>query len=73
MKPFESVLESAMSEEYKRAYEKSGKAIRKFHDVQKAYRAREIGDEEFLAARRAYDAAMVEYDIAYAEEQEREC
>lgn len=59
-----------MSEEYRIAYERSGEAIRKFRVAQQAYRAREIGDREFLAARRAYDAAMAGFDAAYAREQE---
>lgn len=57
-----------MSNEYKAAYEKSGEAIRAFKVAQVAYRTRQIGDAEFLAARKAYDAAMAEYDAAYAKE-----
>lgn len=60
------------SAEYQRAYEKSARAIREFNEAKRAYRAREIGDTEFLRARAAYDRAMAEYDAAYAAEQERE-
>ena len=41
-------------------------ASRTFAEAQKKYRAREIGDGEFLAARAAYKAAEVEFDKAYA-------
>lgn len=57
------------SPEYQRAYEESGKAIRRFHEAQRAYRAREIGDREFLQERDLYNRAMAEYDAAYAKEQ----
>lgn len=59
------------SAEYQRAYEKSALAIREFKEAQQLYRARRIGNAEFLRARAAYDKAMAEYDAAYAAEQER--
>ena len=57
-----------MSEEYKAAYEKSGVAIREFTKAQEAYRARQIGDAEFLTAKAAYLLEMVQYDEAYNKE-----
>jgi hypothetical protein len=49
--------------------EKSNAAIRKFRNIQEAYRNQTIGDEEFLAGRRDYDAAMADFDKAMRKEQ----
>lgn len=54
-----------MNNTYEAAMEKSGAAIRAFKAVQEAYRARKIGDAEYLAGRKAYESAMAEYDIAF--------
>lgn len=56
------------SAEYTAAYDKSALAIKAFNEITKAYRARLIGDNEFINARKIYDAAMAEYDLAYAKE-----
>jgi hypothetical protein len=57
-----------MSNEYKAAYEKSGEAIKVFAAAQEAYRIAgyKVGTDAFLAARKVYDAAMAEFDAAYA-------
>jgi len=52
---------------YDAAMEKSGAAIRAFTAVQADYRAQRIGDDEYMAGRRIYEAAMREYDEAYAQ------
>ena len=54
---------------YEKALEESRQASNDFAEVQRAYRAQEIGDEEFLAGREVYDAAMAKFDEAYASEQ----
>jgi site-specific DNA-cytosine methylase len=54
---------------YEKALEESRQASRDFAEVQRAYRAKEIGDEEFIAGRKVYDAAMAKFDEAYANEQ----
>jgi hypothetical protein len=36
--------------------------------VRTAYRALKVGDAEFLAAKKEYDAAAKAYDTAYAKE-----
>ena len=54
---------------YEKALEESRQASRDFAEVQRAYRAQEIGDEEFLAGREIYDAAMAKFDEAYTNEQ----
>jgi hypothetical protein len=60
--------EAAPSAEYQVALEKSRRAGEAFRKVQEAYRKKEIGDDDFLAGRRVYDAAMEEYDRAYRKE-----
>jgi hypothetical protein len=59
----------AFSAEYLAALEAHNVACRSFSKIQKAYRAREIGDQEFIAGRKAYDAATAIYDAAFAKEQ----
>lgn len=54
---------------YEKALEESRQASRDFAEVQRAYRAQEIGDEEFLAGRKVYDAAMAKFDEAFTNEQ----
>lgn len=57
-----------MSKEYAAALEAHDAAFHKFDAVRKAYRAREVGDAEFLAAKAEYDAATAIYDAAFAKE-----
>jgi len=57
-----------MSPEYKAAYEAHNVASQAYTKVAEAYRAQEIGDAEFLAARKVYDEATAIYDAAYAKE-----
>jgi len=57
------------SKAYEAAIAKHDRAIHAFHKVRDAYRARQIGDAEFLRARKAYDAATAEFDRAFAKEQ----
>lgn len=54
---------------YEKALEESRQASRDFAEVQRAYRAKEIGDEEFIAGREVHNAAMAKFDEAYANEQ----
>lgn len=61
-----------MKTAYDEAMEKSGRAIREFSWARMAYRNRTIGDAEYLAARKAYEAAMAEYDAAFAAASESE-
>ncbi len=49
---------------YDAAREVSRKASREFLQVQKRYRAREIGDAEFLAGKALHDKAMEAFDAA---------
>lgn len=53
-------------EVYDAALAKTLAASAAFRKVQAAYRAREIGDEEFLAGRAIYLAASKEFDEAEA-------
>ena len=57
--------------EYLAALNKHNAAIRKFEQAKLAYRARQIGDDAFLAAKAIYDAATAEFDAAYAKESKR--
>lgn len=61
-----------MTREYQAAIEKNNQAIAVFDAVKKSYRAGLIADEVFLAAKKVYDLAMVEFDIAFAKERDRE-
>ena len=49
---------------YGEAYRVSGEAIAVFGKVQKAYRAMEIGDDEYLRGRAIHTKAMAEWDHA---------
>jgi len=60
-----------MSKQYEAALEASRAAYTKFDAVRRNYRAQKIGDAEFLAAKREYDAAFADFDAAYAAEQAR--
>jgi hypothetical protein len=57
-----------MSNEYAAALEAHNVAFRKFDAVRTAYRACKVGDAEFLAAKKEYDAATEAFDAAYAKE-----
>jgi len=63
--------EENVSPEYKLALEKSTLAYQEFKKAQLAFRAQEINDEEFLAARKRFDDAGAEYDKALEKEQKR--
>ena len=63
--------ETPVSKEYQAAINKSRKATKAFQSAQDGYRKRLINDEEFLAARKRYDEAMAEYDVAYTKEAEK--
>lgn len=53
---------------YELACKQSTDAIREFDTVKMAYRAQTIGDAEFIAGRKKYDAAMALFDTAFAKE-----
>lgn len=61
-------MEAAISAEYAKALEESRAASAIFREAQLAYRSRKIGDAEFLAARKIYDASEAAFDAAYAAE-----
>lgn len=59
------------NEELRAAYEASRPAVRAYRKAAGQYRAKEIGDDAFLAARKARDEACAIYDAleaAYIEE-----
>lgn len=56
---------------YVAASEAANAASERFREAQRAYRAREIDDAAFLAARDANTAAADRYDAAFAKEQAR--
>jgi len=57
-----------MTNEYAIALADHNAASKVFTVAQNAYRARTIGDAEFVAARKAFDAATEIYDVAFAAE-----
>jgi hypothetical protein len=57
-----------MTNEYAVARDAHTVAMRKFHKIRDAYRARAVGDSEFLAARSEYEAATKIFDEAFAKE-----
>jgi hypothetical protein len=57
-----------MSNEYAAALEAHNVAFAKFDAIRKAYRALEVGDAEFLAAKAEYEEATKVYDAAFAKE-----
>ena len=61
-----------MSNEYQIALAAHNEACKLISEARRAYRALEIGDSEFIAARKAFDAATVIYDAAWDLESERE-
>ena len=61
-----------MTNEYAIAYANHNAATKAFTSVTLAYRARTIGDFEFIAARKAFDAASKIFDAAFAAESEIE-
>jgi hypothetical protein len=60
--------EEQTSKEYQAAYDVHTAAIRRFTAVRDAYRARKVGDSEYLAARREMAEADVVYDAAFLKE-----
>ncbi len=60
--------EAGVSAEYAQAFDKSRAASAEFRKAQLAYRSRQIGDAEFLAAKALHDAACKEFDVAFAKE-----
>lgn len=57
-----------MSRAYDRALAKIRAATREYDAVRDRYRAGKIGDEEYLAARKAFANAEKDFDIAFDEE-----
>lgn len=55
-----------MNQPYKEVLAKVTAASAAFREVQRQYRAREIGDHEYLAARKVYEAAQHEFDVREA-------
>lgn len=53
---------------YETAISKHNDALKTFQAVRDAYRARIVGDAEFLVAKAAYNVATNKYDAAYAVE-----
>ena len=51
---------------YQRAKLRADAAQHLFDAVTRAYRHREIGDAEYLAARKRHDAAQAEFDTAFS-------
>ena len=52
------------SEAYNQACEVFWDQVKAYHAIHLAYRARTIGDDEFLAGRKAYDEAQATIDDA---------
>lgn len=61
-----------MSNTYQVALAAHNEACKLISEARRAYRALEIGDSEFIAARTAFDAATALYDAAFDEESNRE-
>lgn len=62
-----------LSPAYRAACQAHSAAYYVFTEAQRAYRAREIGDDGYLSARRTFDAATVAYDQAFDAESRRQC
>jgi len=60
------------SPEYQKACAEHSKALKAYGAAARAYRERKICDAEFLAARAVKVDADKAFDVAYAEEEERE-
>ena len=58
-----------MSKDYEAALETSNAATLVYREAQRAYRAMETGDDEFLAARAVHVAACADFDKAFAKEE----
>ena len=58
-----------MTKEYELARLKHNQACRTFAAIQSDYRARKIGDAEYLAGRTAYDESTAEFDVAFSAEE----
>lgn len=56
--------------DYQDALKLANEASAKFRAVQLAYRSRQIGDAEFLAAQAEYKKSEVEFDAAFSAEQD---
>lgn len=54
--------------EYAMAVAAHDDACKTYRKVQEAYHSMQIGDAEFLAARKVYDAATMVFDAAFAKE-----
>lgn len=54
-----------MNDKYQAACDVHKTAAAKFDIARTAYRALKIGDAEFLAAKKEYDAATKAYDVAF--------
>ena len=61
-----------MSNTYQVALAAHDEACKLITDARRAYRALEIGDSEFIAARKAFDAATALFEAAWDAESERE-
>ena len=59
-----------MNAKYAAALAKANAASAEFAKAQSDYRSRKIGDNEFLAARKVYDASTKEFDDSYSLEAE---
>jgi len=58
-------MDAKMIADYQAAVLVHNAAFEKFRVVRDAYRARTIGDVEFLAAKAEYDAATKSFDAAF--------
>lgn len=59
---------NVMSNEYAEALNAHNAAFSKFAAVRADYRASKVGDAEFLAAKKEFDAATTVYDAAFSKE-----
>ena len=59
----------ATSQAYDGAVKTHNEALRIFEKVTRKYRAMEIGDDEFLAAKAVMNTADSAFDVAFAKEQ----
>ncbi len=57
--------------EYEQACKEHAAAFKIFDSARSQYRARVIGDNEFLLARQIFNVATAKYDLAFAKEQLR--
>jgi len=64
-------VEQGPSPEYLAVKAEADRVSREFADATRRYRAQEIGDAEYLAAREANTAAQADFDLAFNAEQER--